>query len=340
MKKVLIIGGTGTISSPITKKLANDKNVELYVLNRGTNNTKLPQGINYIRGNIQDVEEMKQQMKDYSFDSVINFIVWNKEDAKNNIDIFHGKTKQFIYISTVCVLNHEVTCNTNEICEIGNKYSDYGQSKAATEQVFLDAKEASGFPITIVRPTQTYSDHRIPLSVKGGGCWPVVSRMLRGKKVIIHGDGQSVWASTHADDFAEGFYKLVADNDTIGEIYQIMNPQSHTWDMIYQALAELLNVEYKPVYIGTDILRTSKVYNLEGSIQGDKRWSNIFDISKIKAKNPEFECKIDYKKGLEMYLDYMDAHPEMKKEEPEFDAWCDKTIELYEDMLNTLKGKL
>lgn len=340
MKKVLIIGGTGTISSPITKKLADDKDVELYVLNRGTNNSKLPQGVNHIKGNIQEVDSMKEIMNDYSFDSVINFIVWSPADAKNNVEIFQGKTKQFIYISTVCVLNHEVTCNVDETCAIGNEYSDYGQSKAAAEKVFLDAKEATGFPATIVRPTQTYSDHRIPLSVKGGGCWPVVSRMLRGKKVIIHGDGQSVWASTHADDFAEGFYKLVADDSTVGEIYQIMNPEPHTWDMIYQALAELLNVEYKPVYIGTDILKLSKTYSFMGSIQGDKRWSNIFDISKVQAKNPEFECKISYKKGLELYLEFMDAHPEQKKEEPEFDEWCDKTIALYEEIISSLDGKL
>lgn len=340
MKKVLIIGGTGTISSPITKKLAVDKDVELYVLNRGTNNGKLPQGVNHIKGNIQEVEAMKKIMKDYSFDSVINFIVWSPADAKNNVEIFQGKTKQFIYISTVCVLNHEVTCNIDETCAIGNEYSDYGQSKAAAEKVFLDAKETTGFPATIVRPTQTYSDHRIPLSVKGGGCWPVVSRMLRGKKVIIHGDGQSVWASTHADDFAEGFYKLVANDSTIGEIYQIMNPEPHTWDMIYQALAELLNVEYKPVYIGTDILKLSKTYNFMGSIQGDKRWSNIFDISKVQAKNPDFECKISYKKGLELYLEFMEAHPDQKKEEPEFDEWCDKTIALYEEMISSLDGKL
>ena len=340
MKKILIIGGSGTISTPITKLLADDESVDLYVLNRGNNNDKLPKNIHYIKGNIQEVEEMKQLMKDQMFDSVINFIVWNEKDARNNIDIFKGKTKQFIYISTVCVLDHEYTCNIDETTKLGNKYSDYGRAKAAAEQAFLDAQATIGFPITIVRPSQTYSDHRIPLSVKGGGCWPVVSRMLRGKKVIIHGDGQSVWASTHADDFAQGFYKLVANDKTIGEVYQIINAQPHTWDMIYQELAKLLNVEYQPVYISTEILKKSKTYNLMQSIQGDKRWSNIFDPSKIKAMNVDFECKIDYKKGLAMYLEYMDTHPEMKKEEPEFDAWCDKTIELYEEMVHALEGKL
>lgn len=334
MKKVLIIGGTGTISMPITQKLAADPEVELYVLNRGTNNADLPESVNYIKGNIQEVATTKETLKDYSFDSVINFIVWNDKDATNNVEIFNGKTKQFVYISTVCVLDNAI-CNVDETSPVGNKYSDYGQGKARAEAVFQKAQAELGFPITIVRPTQTYSDHRIPLSVKGKGCWPVVSRMLRGKQVIVHGDGQSLWASTHATDFAEYFYSIVADETTIGEIYHIMNPEPHTWDMIYQSLAKLLNVEYRPVYIGTDLLKASKTYDLNSSIQGDKRWSKIFDISKIQARNPELEFKISYEEGLEMYLEFMENHPEQKIEEPEFDQWCDETIARYEEMMAT-----
>lgn len=332
MKKILIIGGTGTISLPITTLLARDKEVELFVLNRGTNNKKLPSGIHHIKGDITDKEEVKKAIQHYDFDSVINFIVWNRENAKDNIEIFNGKTKQFIYISTVCVLNHEITCNIDEDCETGNQYSDYGMAKASAEQEFLKAYRDFHFPITIVRPTQTYSNHRIPLSIKGRECWSVVNRMLKGKEVIIHGDGQSVWASTHADDFAKGFYPLIGSPKTIGEIYQIMNNTPHTWDMLYQQLANLLEVDYKPVYISTELLKHSKQYSFSQSIKGDKHWSNIFDISKIKTISVNFECDIDIKEGLQKYLEYMEAHPEMKKEEPDFDAWCDETITLYKTM--------
>jgi nucleoside-diphosphate-sugar epimerase len=332
MKKILMIGGTGTISSSVTEMLAQDHDVDLYVLNRGNNNAGLPERVSFIKGDINQTDEMQMLLKDNHFDCVINFIVWNGEQAKKNIEIFNDRTKQFIYISTVCVLNRETDCNVSEDNEKGNAYSGYGQAKAEAEIVFLGAREEIGFPVTIVRPSQTYSKNRIPLSIKGKGCWSVVSRMLRGKEVIIHGDGQSVWASTHADDFAPYFCKLVGDPSAIGEVYQIMNPEPHTWDMIYQELARLLKVEYKPVYMGTDLLRMSRSYNFEESIQGDKRWSNIFDTSKVKEKLPDYSCQISYRQGLRMYLDYMEAHPELKVEEPEFDEWCDRTIQLYKEM--------
>lgn len=330
MKKVLIIGGTGTISTPITNRLVKDKEVELYVLNRGTKNIQLANGVHYLKADIFQKKEIEELMKDISFDSIINFIVWNKENAKACIDLFKDKTKQFIYISTVCVLNHEITCNINEECIRGNMYSDYGREKAEAEETFLRAYQEFGFPITIVRPTQTYSNERIPLSVKGKGSYSVVSRMLQGKKVIIHGDGQSVWASTHAIDFAKGFCSLVGNNKSIGQIYQIMNNTPHTWDMLYRKLADLLNVEYKPVYISTELLQHSRQYQFSQSIKGDKHWSNIFDTSKIKRINPEFNCSIQIEDGLKMYLDYIEQHPQVKIEEPEFDLWCEETIALYE----------
>lgn len=332
MRKILIIGGTGNISLPATRKLAADPENEVYVLNRGNRNADLPENVQTVVGNITDTAFMKAWISDKSFDSVLNFIVWDEKNALDNIEIFSGHTKQFIYVSTVVVLDHETTCNVKETSEMGNKYSNYGKNKAAAEKAFLAAKEASGFPITIVRPTQTYSKDRIPLSVKGSGCWSVISRMLQGKPVIVHGDGQSVWASTHSEDFAEGIHPIVANPETVGETYHIVNPEPHTWDMVYQELASLLAVDYKPVYISTDLLSASKEYDLMQSIQGDKRWSNIFDISKLKQINPDFECKIPLRKGLQLFLEYMDAHPELKTEEPAFDQWCDDTISLYESV--------
>lgn len=340
MKKVLIIGGTGTISTPIMKKLAADPEVELYVLNRGHKVSMLSKGVTSFIGDIHDIEHTKELLDGHVFDCVINFIIMTQDQAIENIELFQNKTKQFIFISTVVVLNHEITCCVDETSEKGNKYSRYGQEKAACEDIFLKAKKESGFPVTIVRPTQTYSDARIPLSVKGKSCWPVIKRMLDGKEVIVHGDGQSVWASTHADDFAKGFVNLVGNYEAVGEIYQIMNNELHTWDMVYQTLAKLLHVEYKPVYISTEILRQSKKYDFEGSIQGDKRWSNIFDATKIKQISPDFKCEINLEKGLSMYLTYMEEHPEAKVEEPAFDKWCDDTITLYKELVNGMKDKL
>lgn len=340
MANILIIGGTGTISLPTTLKLAENKNNTITILNRGNQKYDFPTNIYQITADVNDKDEIKNWMENKQFDSIINFVVWNKTDALSNIELFKDKTKQFIYISTVAALNHEYHCLINEKASKGNRYSEYGKNKAAAEDTFLEEYKKTGFPITIIRPTQTYSKDRIPLSIKGSNCWTVVQRMIEGKEVIVHGDGQSVWASTHAEDFARGIEPIVANDKSVGEVYQIMNPEAHTWDMVYQILAEELGVEYKPIYISTELLRKSKTYNFEQSIQGDKRWSNIFDISKLLEINPNFMCKISLREGLRRYLSYMGENTTLKTVDEDFNVWCDETIDLYNRSISVFDKSL
>ena len=333
MKRVLIIGGTGTISTPIAKALAEDEDVELYILNRGKRKDDLPESVHRLIADIRnDVGHVKEVVKDLHFDSVIDFLIMNEKDAYEAYDIFKGKTEQFIFISTVCVLDHSLSCNVDESMAYGNRYYQYGRDKEACEKFFLDKYEKEGFPVTIVRPSQTYSDSRYPLSVKGKTYWSVASRMLKGKKVIVHGDGQGVWACTHAKDFKKLFLPLVCNKETIAEIYQVMDKRSYTWDMIYEALADALGVEYRPCYISQYLLDGSKTYDLKSSLHGDKHFSCIYDTSKIRKLAGDPELDIDIRKGAQLYVEYMDAHPEEKVEDEAFDKWCDETIEKYESL--------
>ena len=68
MKKVLIIGGTGTISTPITRFLSKDKDVELYVLNRGLRKDDLPESVQRftadIRKDKEEIKEMREERRD------------------------------------------------------------------------------------------------------------------------------------------------------------------------------------------------------------------------------------------------------------------------------------
>jgi nucleoside-diphosphate-sugar epimerase len=328
MKELLIIGGTGTISAPITALAAKNPDYHVTLLNRGNHPVDIA-GVDSLIGDINDFEKMQQLLKDKTYDCVISFLIFSKEQAEQNYALFKEKTKQFIFISTAVVSDRTKSCRFDETSEYGNAFSEYGQGKEACEKYFLKKYEEEGFPVTIVRPTQTYSNHRIPLSLKGSSCWSVISRMLKGKEVIIHGDGQNVWPSTHADDFARFFMVLICNPCAIGEIYLIANPKLQTFDDIYRKLADIYQVEYKPVYIPTDLLSKSQKYDWDQSIGGDKRFSCVFDISKIQALNPGLEFEIDVDKGLELFAQYMKEHPQLCKEDEAFDAWCDAAIEKY-----------
>lgn len=335
--KVLMIGGTGNISSPITRKLAESSEHECYVLNRGNKNNSLPENVKVIIGDINDEEKMKDILKDYSFDVVCNFITYMPEQAKANIRLFREKTKQFIFISTAATYNHEKTVVLREDSEQFNKYSSYGQNKQTCEEIFLEAYRNEGFPITIVRPTQTYDGTRIPLSIKGKGCYSVINRMKQGKEVIIHGDGTSTWVCTHSEDFAKGFVGLIGNEKAINNAYQITSDEVVNWDIIYRIIAKELGVEYKPVYITSDLLSKSKKYDLMMSIKGDKQYSVVFDTSKIKSIVPDFNCTITIEEGLKRYLKMMDENPELQVIEPDYDEWCDRVISTYKEAIKKVE---
>ena len=332
MRNILILGGTGTISSPITSLLSKDPRFHLTLINRGHHNEQLDPKVEILVGDINQPSHIKELLLNRTFDCVIDFILFSPDQAKARISLFTGITKQFIFISTVACLDHEHHLLINEETPKGNRFSLYGQNKAAAEEVFLEAFHQDRFPVTIIRPSQTYSEHRIPLSIKGQGCWPVIQRMIDGKEVLIHGDGESVWTSTHANDFAKGFIPLINHPNVIGEIIQIMNPAPHTWNEVYRILADLLHVDYKPVYVGSVQLSSSSIYDFKTSIQGDKMFSCLYDVSKIKGLVQAYSPSISLKDGLRLYLAYMQRHPEKKEVEPEFDLWCD-------DLINQLKNQ-
>ncbi len=328
--KILIIGGTGTISTPITKLLSKQHDVT--VLNRG--NRTLNPTITQIIADINDEALVQDKLRDLSFDVVINFLIYTPEQAQRDVRLFKGKTNQYIFISTNVVLNHQDHVVIDEETSVGNDISVYGQNKAACEAIF---KSQADFNLTIVRPSHTYSDDRFPVSVKGNNTWTLIDRLMQGKEIIVHDGGQSVWPITHSQDFARLFIALVGNESAYGETFHIMNPEPVTWNMIYREFAKQLDVVYKPVYITSESLSLSSVYDFKDALLGDKQYSNIFKVDKILNLNPGFEFRVDYKEGIRLFLEYMYQNPEKRIIDDAFNHWSDTMIELNQRYVKSIK---
>lgn len=322
--KVGIIGGTGTISMALTKKLLN-QNIELTLFHRNVANifgsqvTEIPVDRNNFR-------EMKRVLARKSFDVVLDFVCFDEKQAKDAVKLFKNKTKQYIFISTVATYNRAMSVIFDEASLQGNPYGMYGQNKEAAEKVFIKEFEDSGFPVTIIRPSQTYDDTRIPLSVKGKSCYSVVSRMLANKEVIVHGDGTSCWASMHSEDFANGIYPLLGLQETVGQVYQLTSEEVVSWNMIYTWLAKYLGVKYQPVYLPSSLLAKSRTYDFTTQLLGDKQHSVIFDCSKIKEIIIQIPNSVVIEEGIKRYVRHIANHPESRVEDPFYDMWCDRLI--------------
>ena len=335
MKKALFIGGTGTISTAITQRIASMPGWELYLINRGNRSRVIPPNVKLILADINDEEDVRLKLEGLQFDCVCDFIGFVPSQVERDYRLFKDITKQYMYISSASayekpVSNYIITEETPLV----NPYWQYSRDKIACEAFLMEKYRNEGFPVTIIRPTYTYDERSVPLSVMGNsGSWQVLDRMLQGKQVIIHGDGTSLWTMTHNSDFAKGFTGLMANEKAIGQAIQITSDETLTWTQIYQCVADALGVELRPYYISSYFLADiAPEYDFEGGLLGDKACSVVFDNSKLKSLVPDFKPEVPFAEDIMRTVDYINEHPQLKRPDPEFDAWCDNIIKKLESL--------
>lgn len=320
--KVLLIGGTGTISSSVAK-LAIGRGWKVTLLNRG--NRPVPEGMESIAADISREAEVAKALDGRDFDVVCQFIGFTALDAERDIRLFGGRTRQYIYISSASAYQKPVAdYRITESTPLVNPYWEYSRNKIEAEERLLAAWRRDGFPVTIVRPSHTYNGSKPPVCVHGQrGSWQILKRILEEKPVIIPGDGSSLWTLTHSDDFARGFVGLMGNPHAMGHAYHITSGESMTWNQIYETIAQALNRPLHALHVASDFLaKHSGPYDFRGELLGDKSASVVFDNAKIKAAVPGFVCTVPMAEGLRRSVGYMLDHPESQVEDPEFDRWC------------------
>jgi nucleoside-diphosphate-sugar epimerase len=230
--------------------------------------------------------------------------------------------------------NHKISEGT----PLANPYWDYSRQKIACEEFLLKVYREEGFPITIVRPSHTYDECKVPLGVHGTkGSWQVMKRIIDGKTVIIHGDGTSLWTMTSSTDFARAFTGLVGNIHAIGETVQITSDETISWNQIYQSIANALGKPLKAVHVSSEFLaKAGPNYDFTGGLMGDKSVSVVFDNTKIKTLVPDFCAAIRFDQGIRETIAHVLAHPELQAEDPEFDAFCDRVIAAQEKALQEI----
>ena len=338
--KILIIGGTGTISSAITRQLVASGH-DLWLLNRGHRKDEVPASVNLITADIDDIDTVLGSLPSEPFDAVCEFIGFLPSQVERDIRLFRGRTRQYVYISSASAYNKPASNHViSEGTTLANPYWEYSRNKIACEELLLKEYRENGFPVTIVRPSHTYCERSVPLSVHGPkGSWPVLKRMLEGKPVLVHGDGSSLWTLTWNEDFARGFIGLLGNPKAIGEAFQIMSDEQLTWNQIYECVANALHTTAKLYHVSSDFLAavSPKDYDLRGNLLGDKATTVVFDCSKLKRVVPGYQAVTRFDQGVRQCVDYILTHPELQTEDPQFDEWCDRVIAAQEQAIELLK---
>lgn len=328
--KVLFIGGTGVISSAVSA-LAVERGMELYLLNRGIHGEFVPEGASVIKGDIRDAEGVASALDGYKFDVVVDWIAYTPDQVENDIRLFTGKTGQYIFISSTTVYQKSnMHYIVNESTPLRNPYWQYSRDKIACEDLLMEKYRKNGFPVTIVRPSYTYNKTTIPFLFNSRSHrWTVVDRMINGKKIIVPGDGTSLFTLTHNTDFAKGFIGLLGNVQSIGHAFHITSDEVMTWDQFACAIGNAAGVKPDIVHIPSDFICTVSP-DLTGGLLGDKSVSSVFDNSKIKRFVRGFTATVTFAEGIKQSVDWFSANPALCTVDDGFNIFCDKLLHVWQ----------
>lgn len=330
--KILFIGGTGVISSACSS-LALARGYELFLLNRSVSRKlPVPEGAIAFQADVYREEaRIATLLEGHHFDAVVDFVAFTGQDIERDLRLFRGKTDQFVFISSASayqkpVRNYLITEETL----LENPYWEYSRNKIAIESRLMQAYREEGFPVTIIRPSHTYGLTQIPLCVSSWTHpWTVVDRMKRGQKVIVPGDGTSLWVLTWNEDFAKGLVGLLGNEHAVGERFQITSDEVLSWDQIHLEAYRALRLQPNIIHIPSDLIAMYHPDSL-GSLVGDKANSEVFDNSKIKRFVPDYACEVTWAEGVRRSLAWFEAHPEFQTIDHEMNSVWDRIVTSYE----------
>jgi nucleoside-diphosphate-sugar epimerase len=340
--RVLFIGGTGIISTACTA-LAAERGIELTLWNRGRRAAEAPAGVRTIQVDIEDAAAVRGALAGQRFDAVVDWIAFEPAQVERDIALFGGATGHYIFISSASAYQKPVSHYLiTESTPLANPYWSYSQNKIACEDRLLREYRENGFPVTIVRPSLTYGDTQVTLAVNSWyKSFTAVDRMRRGQKVIVPGDGSSLWVITHNTDFAKGLVGLLGHAQAIGHAFHITSDEVMCWDQWYRLVAEAAGVEPRIVHIPSDLIGAC-FPDMHAGLVGDKSASVVFDNTKIKRFVPDYCATVPFRQGIRRTMAWFDADPARKQIDDEANARWDKLIDAYEraaeEMVRTLRA--
>ena len=318
--RILFIGGTGQISAACARR-ALDAGLDVHLLTRGVSSSRrVPDGAHVLKADVRNAASMRAAVSDQEFDAVVDFVAFTPEHVQSDIDVFTGRTGQYVFISSASAYQKPpARLPIVESTPLRNPVWPYSQAKIACEERLSRAYRDDGFPVTIVRPSHTYDRTQVPYDTG----WTMIDRMRRGKEVVVHGDGTSLWTLTHSDDFAKGFVGLLGNPQAIGDSFHITSDESLTWNQIHEILGAAAGAEPRIVHVPSDaIFATDETWGR--SLLGDKAHSVIFDNAKIRRLVPDYVATTPFSHGAREIIAWYDDDPARRHVDARVDELMDQ----------------
>lgn len=335
---ILFIGGTGIISTACVTA-ALEAGHDVYVLTRGR--SALPTQVGEARTLVADASnetQVRDALAGRAFDAVIQWTAYVPSQVELDLRLY-ADCGQYVFISSASAYEKPPTnWMITESTPLRNDFWQYSRDKIACERLLEHARAETGFAYTTIRPSLTYGYTQIPLAI---GSWErpftIIDRMRRGQKILVPGDGTSIWTITHSSDLARGLIPLLGREEAIGEAFHITSDEALSWNQIYALVGKAAGVEPDVLHVPSDGMVAADA-DLLGTLWGDKINSSVFDNSKLRRLVPDFKAVVPFEEGIRETVEWFDADPSRQQIDEESNRLWDKVAAVYVEALAKLSS--
>ena len=221
--RILVIGGTRFIGVYLTQLLIKDGH-EVVLFNRG--NHAAPAGVGQIIGDRTHSTQLQEKLAPESFDVVFDNNGRELTDTQPLAEIFQGRVKHFVYMSSagVYLKSDQMPHLEGDAVDPKSRHKGKHETEAYLKQL--------GIPFTSIRPTYIYG----PQNYNPLESW-FFDRIVRDRPICIPGNGMHITQLGHVWDLAQAMTQIIGNDQAIGQIYNISGDRFVTFDGLARACA-------------------------------------------------------------------------------------------------------
>lgn len=325
--KVLIVGGTGLIGGAVAKAAVN-KGADVYVAGRSRSKDELP-GVTFIRGDWFDDAFAKDTLK-LKYDVVIDSLIFNEDHMRRTMSLIEGCCDQFIYISTDSVYKHPGTMvSESDPIDDGNVKWKYGADKRKAELYLQKHAHEYSYSWTVIRPTITFGDTRIPVGFAGKrNTYDLCRRIEQEKPVIRFDDPDTRHALCHTSVFGEAAVRVFGNKEAYGQFFHISDDDSYTYGQIFEVIEQILGKKGKYVFYPPDVLKKDYPDLYEEMIY-DKNPEFTLDNTKIRSLCSEVPFNVGLKDAMLLTIENLRKNADEGSGESDYDLLTDRLLLLH-----------
>lgn len=341
--KILIIGGTGFISSHVAAQAAAAGH-EVVLFNRGFTDPHSPYGV--INGDVNGLPALKAELLALNPDVVVHSIATTEQHAKDLVSVFEGTKTHLIVLGSVDCYEAFQQLNRGEDgsdfpiredAELSRtKYyfkalhgADY--DKNLMTGVLMDAFKHGKIEPTVFRLPQVYGPGDHQYAYRHG---TIIKHIVDGQRDLVMSSTEQAQLFTYGyvENVAAAIVHSFGLPQTVGEIYNLGDSEVRTrrrWADLY---AENAGHQFIYHVLPPEILQVKDSF-------GQAPQHNIVDTSKFR-KDTGFTEPVSLKEAIKRTYEWALRHPEalanVSVNYPQSKAFAD----VYEDLVTSLNQQL